>query len=323
MVAVGNTAMHHLLAGLPVRQLGVAPYVPAVSEPLDLRAGEIGLHIAPGAYLHLPPNIAGYVGADHVAMLLATKPWESGGVVVALDIGTNTEITLARGELMVSCSCASGPAFEGAHIRDGMRAAPGAIERVRIAASDIQFQTVGDVPPVGICGSGILDVVAEMLEAGIIDRRGRVTEAHPAVRAGEKQPEFVLVPADATGHGRDIVVNRRDINEIQLAKAAIRTGIDVLLMKAGITEKDITEVIIAGAFGTYLDIDSAVRVGMLPAIPAHRFRQVGNAAGAGAKQMLIAADQRRVAWRIAGQIEYVELTNDAGFSDKYLQRMAF
>lgn len=323
-VAVGNTAMHHLFAGLPVKQLGLAPYVPAVSEPLDLRAQEIGLHLAPGAYVYLPSNIAGFVGADHVAVLLANEIGKSAGRVVAVDIGTNTEITLASGGRLLSCSCASGPAFEGAHIQDGIRAAPGAIERVRIEGGSTRLQTIEDKPPVGICGSGILDAVSEMLAAGILNNSGRLNKDSPLVRTNQdNQAEFVLAPSAISGHKCDIVITRKDINEIQLAKAAIRAGIEILLKEAGIGYTDLDEFILAGAFGTYLDIKSTIRTGMFPSLPVDRFRQVGNAAGIGAKQMLVSAGKRREAVEIAGKVDYIELTIHPDYMETFLKAMYF
>ncbi|MCK5318458.1 MAG: DUF4445 domain-containing protein [Anaerolineales bacterium] len=323
VVIVGNTAMHHLLAGLPVRQLATAPYVPAVGEALDLPAGEIELDINPGALIHLPPNIAGFIGADHVSMVLSTDVWQAERTVIALDIGTNTEITLAVGGRMLSCSCASGPAFEGAHIRDGMRAAPGAIERVQIKNGQPNIYTIGEKPPVGICGSGILDAVAELLKDGIIDHRGSFQEGAPNVREGmsTQHKEFLLVPSKDTGHGKDIVVTRSDVNEIQLAKGAIRAGLEILLEEGRITAGDIDEFIIAGAFGTYLDVGSAITVGMFPELPRERFRQVGNAAGTGAQQMLISAGRRRVADEIPERIEYIELTTHTGFEKVFMKAM--
>ncbi len=320
-VVVGNTAMHHLFAGLPVRQLGRSPYVPAVSHALEVRAQDLGLSLARGAYVYLPPNIAGYVGADHVAMLLACGLDEADQTTMALDIGTNTEITLADEGRLMSCSCASGPAFEGAHIRDGMRAAPGAVERVQIEAEAVRVHSIDNLAPVGICGSGILDAVAEMRGAGILDRRGALQEGHPRVRSRDGQLEFVLVPAADTGHQRDIVVTRRDVNEIQLAKAAIRAGMEVLLAQAGIAGDDVDALIIAGAFGTYLDVGSAMRVGMFPDLPRARFRQVGNAAGMGARQMLVSAARRRAGEGIVPRIEYVELTTHTGFTAQFLKAM--
>ncbi len=322
-VIVGNTAMHHLFAGLPVAQLGAAPYVPAVSDPLELWATSLGLKTAPGAYVHLPANIAGYVGADHVAMLLATGIPETQRTALAVDIGTNTEITLTVGGRMVACSCASGPAFEGAHIRDGMRAAPGAIERVQIAGSQVRTQTIGEQPAVGICGSGILDAVAEMLHAGIIDRRGAFSKEHALVSQENGRSQLVLVPAEHSGHGRDVLITRNDINEIQLAKGAIRAGIDILLQVSGISAEEIQDFIVAGAFGTYISIESAVQVGMFPGLPRQRFQQVGNAAGAGAREMLVSLPRRQFAQNFARQVEYVELSAYPGFINKFSNALFF
>ncbi len=322
-VIVGNTAMQHLLAGLPVRQLAMAPFVPAVGEALDLPAGAIELDISPGAFIHLPPNIAGFIGADHVSMLLSTEVWQAQNTAIALDIGTNTEITLAVGGRMLCCSCASGPAFEGAHIRDGMRAAPGAIERVQIRDGQPNIYTIGEKPPVGICGSGILDAVAELLKDGLIDSHGWLQEGAPNVpiRMSGGHKEFVLAPAEDTGHGKDIVVTRSDIYEIQLAKGAIRAGLEVLMEEGGISAGEIDEFVIAGAFGTYLDVDSAVTVGMFPELPRERFRQVGNAAGIGAQQILISAEHRRNADEIPGRVEYIELTNHASFGKAFMEAL--
>jgi len=328
-VVVGNTAMHHLFAGLPVRSLGQAPYVPVVVEALELPAALVGLEIAPGAAVYLPGNIAGYVGADHVSMLLATGAWhgpEAGGpgkAVLALDIGTNTEISLAAGDHLLSCSCASGPAFEGAHIRDGMRAAPGAIERVQRISGEWRVATIGDQPPVGLCGSGILDAVAEMVNDGVVDLRGSLRKDHARVLAGERGGVFRLVPADESGNGREIQVTRKDVNEIQLAKAAIRAGTEILLAEAGLSSQDLQRVFIAGAFGTYLDLGNAVRVGMFPDLPLERFRQVGNAAGAGARQMLLSRARRSLADQIRLRVEYVELTTHAGFTDAFMKAISF
>lgn len=323
VVAVGNTAMHHLFAGLPVEQLGSAPYVPVVSEPLTFAVAEIGLRAAPGAQVFMPANIAGYVGADHVSALLATQSYAAFRTTLLADIGTNTEISLTYRGKVYSCSCASGPAFEGAHIHDGMRAAPGAIDRVRITADGVRLSTIGNQPPVGICGSGILEVVAQMLDAGIVDARGVLRPNHERVRPNGRQPIFVLAPAQDTGHGRDVVVTRKDINEIQLAKGAIRAGIEILLKEAGIPAEAVEEFVIAGAFGTYLDLSSALRVGMFPSIPLERYHQVGNAAGVGAKEMLISLERRTEATRISQGVHYVELTTHADFTPTFVEAMYF
>jgi uncharacterized 2Fe-2S/4Fe-4S cluster protein (DUF4445 family) len=323
VVAVGNTVMHHLFAGLPVRTLGAAPYRPLTTDALDLSARDAGLDLPVGTHVFVPSNIAGYVGADHVAALLSTGIGESRRTALALDIGTNTEISLARGERLFSCASPSGPAFEGAHISAGMRAAPGAIERVRIRSAEVSTYTIGRLPPVGICGSGILDAVAEMRAAGAIDRRGNLRAEVPGVRAREGQPEFLLVPASDTGHGRDITITRGDVNEIQLAKAAIRAGIDVLLQEAECEPDELEEIVVAGAFGSYLDLSSAVRAGLLPRVPLQRFRQVGNAAGAGARQMLLSVERRRAAQAIARRVEYVELAAHPAFHRGFVTAMSF
>jgi uncharacterized 2Fe-2S/4Fe-4S cluster protein (DUF4445 family) len=316
-VVVGNTAMHHLFAGFPVHQLGMAPYVPAVSESLEIDADRIGLNIAPGAKIFLPPNIAGYVGADHVAMLLATDLWPASKTKIALDIGTNTEISLCHNDQLIACSCASGPAFEGAHIKAGMRAAPGAIERVQIIDGKLRIQTIENAAPIGICGSGILDAIACLRQVGVLDQRGTFHSTHPSVRDINNKKEFVLVNHLESGNGQDIVITRQDINEIQLAKGAIRTGIDALLETAGIEAYEIEEFIIAGAFGTYINIPSAMAIGMFPSLPIDRFQQVGNAAGAGARQMLLSLKQRAKAEEIAKHVIYLELSTYPNFSNLF------
>lgn len=320
-VMVGNTAMHHLLLGLPVEQLGLAPYVAAVSSPLDVKVDELGLDFSPGATLHLPANIAGFVGSDHLSMLLATDTHKKAGVVVSLDIGTNTEITLAANGRMIACSTASGPAFEGAHIRHGMRAADGAIERVRIIEGKLAFQTIGHAAPVGICGSGVVDAIAELRLCGAMDEKGRLNEAHPLIRQGDPLPEALLADADETGHGFPIALNRADINEIQLAKGAMRAGIELLFEAAGVTAQDVDEFIIAGAFGSYISVEAAVVIGMFPDIPLDRFRQVGNAAGIGAKQALLSKTRRAEASKIAERVEYLELTVTERFQEEFLKAM--
>ena len=318
-VVVGNTAMHHLFLGLPVRQLALSPFVPAVSRALDIKARYLGLHIAPGAYVHLLPNIAGFVGADHVAMLLTTEAWLADGPIVALDIGTNTEVSLVSNGWISTVSCASGPAFEGGHIKDGMRAATGAIERLRIAGDSVQYQTIDGTPPVGICGSGVLDTMAQLYLAGILDKGGKMTKNHPRVRSDKEQCEFILVSEDERDGQPAIVITQQDVRELQLAKAAIRTGIQVLLEANGCSEDEIKQVIIAGAFGSYIDIASAVAIGMLPSLPLNCFRQAGNAAGMGAKLALISLSKRGEAQSIASQVSYVELASAPNFMQTFIE----
>ena len=318
-VVVGNTAMHHLLLGLPLAQLAQAPFVPAVSQAVDLKARDLGLKVAPGAYTHLLPNIAGFIGGDHVAMLLATSAWQAEGVLLAIDIGTNTEVSLIDGDEITSVSCASGPAFEGGHIKAGMRAARGAIERLRIVDDEIQYQTIEGAPPVGLCGSGILDAIAQLHLAGIIEKSGRMLDNHPRLRRHQKQCEFVLVSEEERGGKPAIVITQQDVRQLQLAKAAIRTGIQVLLEANQRTEAEIAQVIIAGAFGSYIDVASAITIGMLPRLPLSHFRQVGNAAGMGAKLALISRHKRARAQTLAAGVNYIELASAPNFRQTFIQ----
>jgi uncharacterized 2Fe-2S/4Fe-4S cluster protein (DUF4445 family) len=314
-VVVGNTAIHHLFLRLPVKQLGLAPYIPAVRSSVEIKAREIGLKIAPGAYVHLLPNIAGYVGADHVAMLLATRISEADQTTLAIDIGTNTEICLNHRGRMTSVSCASGPAFEGAHIKFGMRAAPGAIEHVRLSGERLEIQTIAGERPVGICGSGLLDVIAQLRLNNVLDRNGRMGE-HVLIRHHDGTVEFVLAEREDQ---QPITVSQKDVRELQLAKAAIRLGIQALVTAEGITESDVEQVIIAGAFGTYINIESAITIGMLPPLPLERFKQVGNAAGTGARLALISQSQRAKAEQIAQHAGYIELATVPNFNRKFAE----
>ncbi|MBM2832130.1 MAG: ferredoxin (4Fe-4S iron-sulfur cluster binding protein) [Dehalococcoidia bacterium] len=318
-VVVGNTAMHHLLLRLPVEQLARAPFLPAVGAAMDIRARDVGLHIAPGAYVHLPPLIAGFVGSDHVAMLLAAGAAQAGGPVVALDIGTNTEVSLIDGGSITSVSCASGPAFEGWHIKDGMAAASGAIERLRLVGDAVQYQTIDGTAPVGICGSGVLDAMAQLYLAGVLETGGRMKDNHPRVRTCGEQREFVIVSEEERGGRAAITINQRDIRELQLAKAAIRAGIEVLLRERGRSENEIQKIIIAGAFGSYIDVGSAVAIGMLPALPLNRFEQVGNAAGTGARLILVSLSKRAEARAMPPRITYIELSAHANFTETFVR----
>lgn len=322
---VGNTAMSHLLLELPIRQLAVAPYVAAASAAFDVPAAELGLGMAAGATVHLPPVVGGYVGADHVAMVLACNLDQSEKITLGLDIGTNTEISLrlpGQDEL-IAISCASGPAFEGAHIRDGMRAASGAIEKVRLGPHGPELTTIDDEPPVGICGSGILDALAEMYRAGYLAPNGRMNRERPPVRAAEQGPEFVLVPAARSGSGRDIVITQKDVTEIQMAKGAIQAGLNVLLEATHTPPEAVQEVIVAGAFGSFLNIRSTIDIGLFPHLPNAQYRQVGNAAALGAQWILISQAARRRAQEIARRTRYLELTTYPKFNRQFALAMMF
>jgi uncharacterized 2Fe-2S/4Fe-4S cluster protein (DUF4445 family) len=319
VVIVGNTAMHHLLLGLPVAQLASAPFVPTAISAMDVKAREIGLRLAPGAYVHLLPNIAGYVGGDHVAMLLATAHLWEGNTALVLDIGTNTEISLVTAAGDIRClSCASGPAFEGYHIADGMRARPGAIESIRVTADEVLYATIEDEPAVGICGSGIIDAVAQMNLAGVLSPNGRIQlGSHPAVSEADGERQFTLVPAEPGKKQRGVAITQDDVREIQLAKASIQTGINVLLQESGIKAEDLDQIIIAGAFGSFIDIPNTLATGMLPDIPLDRFNQVGNAAGIGARMALLSASQRAAARELGHRLEYIELATYPEFSRRF------
>lgn len=319
-VVVGNTAMHHFFAGLPVRQLGLAPYNAVVSEPVDVKARDVGLRIGPGAYVHLFPNVAGFVGADHVAMIEATGLDRAAGTYLGLDIGTNTEVVLARHGKLLSCSTASGPALEGAHIKHGLRAVDGAIEQVRLMGDIVQVTTIGGAAPIGLCGSGVLDAVDQMRRHGFLDRRGRM-QASARTREANGEREFVLVPAAESGTCTDISLSEHDVSEIMLAKAAIRTGIDALLEEAGVRAEELDGIVIAGAFGTHIDVEAAIGLGMLPALSAVKIRQVGNAAGTGAYLGLVSAGHRRRAVDIAQSIRYLELMRHPDFSSHFGRAM--
>jgi uncharacterized 2Fe-2S/4Fe-4S cluster protein (DUF4445 family) len=317
-VIVGNTAMHHLILGLPVHQLARSPFVPAVRRDLDVKAREMGLDFSPGAHVYIPPNIAGFVGADHVAALTATaREWAHEKAIV-IDIGTNTEISLIDREQITSVSCASGPAFEGYHIRDGVRASPGAIEKVYVWDDGVSYNTIDHAAPIGICGSGILDAVSQLYLVGVLDRGGRMLEgSHPRLVEKDGRLEFILVPKEADRKGPEISITQKDVREVQLGKAAIQAGIKILLSREGISEKEIRKVIIAGAFGSYIDISNAVSMGMLPSLPQSRFLQVGNAAGIGAKVFLLSCSKRKEVEDLLSRIKYLELAGTPEFSKAF------
>ena len=316
LVVCGNTAMQHLLLGLPVRQLGRAPFVAAVREALEVKARDLGLAICPGAYVHLAPTIGGFVGGDHVTALLATEDrWAKTTTSVVMDIGTNTEVSLYhRGEL-VSASCPSGPALEGGHISCGMRAAEGAIERVALRDGEIVIKVIGGTEPVGLCGSGVLDALATLRRCGAVSERGRIVAHHPLVREDHGKRAALLAPG--------VAFTQEDVRAVQLAKAAIRTCTEMLLEQAGIEAASIERFIIAGAFGAYLDVQSGVAIGLFPDLPAARFAQVGNAAGAGVRQMLASTRARRRAAQLACRCRYLELSTLPGFQKSFLNRIGF
>jgi uncharacterized 2Fe-2S/4Fe-4S cluster protein (DUF4445 family) len=330
---VGNTCMEHLFLGLSPRHIARAPYIPVIDEPLRLSARDAGLRINPGGEVFLLPNIAGWVGADTAGALLSSRLAHEPGPALALDMGTNGEVMLWSGQRTLVCSTAAGPAFEGAQIRDGMRAARGAIEHVRVAEGGVAVRTIEGAPAVGLCGSGLLDALAALLDLGVVDSAGRMAdEAAAAALAPETRARlqgegndrcFVLVPAAEAGGGRDVALTQRDVRQLQLAKGAMRAGMEVLLGEAGLRAQDLERILLAGAFGSYIDRRSAVRVGLVPPLPLSQIVAVGNAAGAGAVLALTSLAEREAATRLARTAQHVELSSRPDFQMQFMETMLF
>jgi uncharacterized 2Fe-2S/4Fe-4S cluster protein (DUF4445 family) len=322
---VGNTAMTHLLLDLPVRQLAVSPYVACTNGAIDIKARDLGLIAAPGAYVHILPGIGGFVGPDHIAMILSSGIDRAQGITLGVDIGTNTEIVIRRPDMdhLVSCSCPSGPAFEGAHVMNGMRAAEGAIESVRITNEGVACKTIGDAPAIGLCGSGIIDAIAELYRMNLLDERGRFNKKDVRVRQGARGSGFQLTTPDGDIGGAGVVITQKDVDEILLAKGAIRAGIEALLEVTKTAPEMVDEVIIAGAFGSYINLISAVDIGLFPYFPKAKYKQAGNASGAGAKMALISAEERSRAQRIAANTKYLELTTHPNFNKQFAAGLRF
>lgn len=330
----GNTAMSHLFAGYQVKSLATAPFVPAYEGSLELEAREALAHdielfaesktegslkLNQKARLTLLPNIAGHVGGDITAGMIAAEVLGD-GLTVFIDIGTNGEIVLADGNNVLACSTAAGPALEGASIRHGMRAANGAIERVRIVNGQVKIETVGGVPAAGICGSGLIDAIAQMLEAGLIDETGRIMDdKNPEVIRGERAEKRIVL----TDMPEEIAVTQKDIRQVQMAKAAIAAGIQILLKEADRDVDDIDRVVIAGAFGNHIDIDSAVRIGLIPKVSRKKIVMAGNTAGAGVSMTLLSQAAMNLAKKLPGMVKHVELASDKDFQSTYLREMYF
>lgn len=328
LCVVGNTVMHHLFLGISPEAVGVSPFVPAVQSAVDVSASELGIKVNECANVHLLPNEAGFVGADNVGVLIAEAPYEKDEMQLIIDIGTNGEILLGNKDRLLSASCATGPALEGAHIKFGMRAAPGAVERVSIdpetkAASYSIIEGGDDELARGICGSGIIDAISEMFRTGIIEKSGRFDKSlDEGIIVGEgKDREYVIVPKEATSIGRDITITLGDVRAVQLAKSAIYGASRILMQKLGIEKID--RVVLAGAFGSYIDRTAAMLMGMFPDCPIENVVAVGNAAGDGARMALLDVDKRREAQEHASRVEYVELTLEKEFEREYVSAMHF
>ena len=330
---VGNTTMSHIFLGLPIAQLGRAPYAAYSLDAHDISPAKLGLQINPAGNIHTVENIAGFVGSDTTAVALAADIESASEMTLIVDIGTNGEIVLGTKDKLYAASCAAGPALEGARIACGSRAAEGAIEAVVVNENDIDLDIIGDVPPRSICGSGLIDAVAVMLDLGIIDATGRFV--NPAVLEGKLPPAifsriielngelaFCLAPA-ANDNDRPVFLSQKDIRQLQLAKGAIKTGIVLLQKKLGLRDSDIEHILLAGAFGNYIRKQSALRIGLLPAVAAEKIRFIGNAAASGAQMILLSRQCRDQARELAGKIEYIEIAHEPDFQDVFADSMLF
>ena len=318
---VGNTAMHHLALGLSPLGLTGAPFAPALDRPVSPRAADLGLAMNPEARVDFLPPIAGFVGSDCLAVIAATHLQSKRLPAMAIDIGTNTEIALVHDGKVSVTSCASGPAFEGYQITSGMKATEGAIERVTFGADGgpRKIGTIGGKKPVGICGSGVVDVLAGLVAHGVVTPSGALREEHPLVRRGGRGLEYLLV----SGDNGEIVFTQLDVRALQLAKGAIAAGWSLLVANTGLVPQDLRHVYVAGAFGNYLDLDNALAVGLLPPVPHDRISFVGNAAGVGAQMALIDVRNRARMAELRGRILFRELATDERFHEVFMREMAF
>lgn len=331
----GNTTMEHILCGIDPTQLGELPFVPVFARGLLLPALELGLPIHREAMAYVFPIIGGFVGGDTVAGMLATDIDRIEEPVLMVDIGTNGEIVLAHNDTFYAASTAAGPAFEGARIECGMRGTYGAIEKV-VFNDDVCIEVIGNTAPAGICGSGLIDLVAELLTHGIVTNEGELLSKHklppglPSAIAGRVQTDkegrsrFVLSEGTPDGRKPEVFLSQRDIREVQLGSGAIRTGISILLRMAGIGVADLKSVLIAGGFGNFIRRSSAQRIGLLPSgIEHHRIRYVGNTSLAGAEMALLSIDARRHAEELARRVKHVDLSTVAGFHEEFAEAMIF
>ena len=329
----GNTTMEHLFCGVDVGALAVVPFVPAYGRGLVLAAEDVGLKLHPRAAVYVFPVIGGFVGGDTVAGMVATKLAQHPGAVLLIDVGTNGEIVLAHEGQLLAASTAAGPAFEGARIACGMRASAGAIEKV-IIDDDVQINVIDNARPTGLCGSGLIDLAAELLTAGVINSGGRLlppTDLPPGLSEALRRRvaldangrvEFVLVEADA--HGPRVFLSERDVRELQLATGAIRAGVNILLRRAGLKTEDLSSVLIAGGFGSFIRRSKAQRIGLLPAgLPHERIRYVGNASLDGAKWALLSTRAHDLAEQLARKTQHVNLSEDLEFQMEFAEAMLF
>jgi uncharacterized 2Fe-2S/4Fe-4S cluster protein (DUF4445 family) len=325
--------MNHLLLNLPVGQLGQAPYLAYSLDAHDRKPEDMKIRINPEGNIHTIENIAGFVGSDTTAVAVAVGFDEIVETTLVIDIGTNGELLLGTKDKLYAASCAAGPALEGARIDQGSRAIDGAIERVVLSDGDIDLDVIGNSTPRSICGSGLIDAVAELLELGIIECTGRFASPDDLAdklpqailaRLTEKneQPAFILA-GNKDNDAAAVLITQKDIREFQLAKAAIRAGIKLLQNKIGIADSQIDHILLAGAFGNYIKRESALRVGLLPDVAVEKIRFIGNAASSGARMVLLSSKYRKIAEDLASKIEYVEIAHDNQFQDVFADSLLF
>jgi len=330
---VGNTTMNHLLLRLPVAPIARAPFVAASASAHSVSARDLGLRIHPRGRVYTAPLVASFVGADTVGVILATGMHTSDRLRLAIDIGTNGEIVLGTRERLLACSTAAGPAFEGARIRYGMRAATGAIDHVDLVDGRLVLHTIDEAPAIGLCGTGLIDAVAALLEAGVVDPSGRMRASGDAgalapslarrIVGADGETGFVLADKDETRSGHPILLTQRDIREVQLAKGAMAAGIAVLLDEYGARAAALEEVLLAGAFGNFIRPERALAIGLIPPVPLGEVRFVGNAAGSGARMLLVNRNLRRIADDVARGVEHVELSLRPDFQARFAEAMFF
>jgi uncharacterized 2Fe-2S/4Fe-4S cluster protein (DUF4445 family) len=336
MVLVGNSTMHHLLLNLNPKDLGLAPFVPAIHKSVDVKARELGLQINPSGNIHVLPTIASFVGADTSAMILAEEPHKQDENWLLIDVGTNAELILGNRKRLVCTSTPTGPALEGAHVEYGMRAAPGAIERVQIDETNLEpkYKVIGvegwntdhtefKGHVKGICGSAIIDSVAELFRAGIVDSRGKFKKNlnSKRIREGENGWEYVVAWAEETSIGRDIPMTQQDVRQIQLAKAALFTAARTLLKRSNLQSPD--KIILAGGFGSYIDKEKAMLIGLIPDCPLENVYAVGNAAGDGARIALLNVEKRKEIDSVTRRVERFELPTDPEFQNQFMLATSF
>jgi len=333
VTAVGNTTMSHIFLGIDPRPIAQAPYVAVFREAMDVKARDVGLETNRNANVHVLPNIAGFVGSDTVAMVLASGMAREDDVRLGIDIGTNGEVVIGNRERLIACSCAAGPAFEGARIRYGMRATEGAISKV-VVNDSIDVSVIGGGRASGMCGSGLIDAVAQLLNAGVIDETGRIVDVagaghslpdslRKAMVEFEEQPAVVLVDAAQSKTREPILLTQRDVREVQLAKGAIQAGVQVIAAEFGVDPADLSQVLLAGGFGNFIRRSNAKRIGLLPSVSTDRIEFIGNAASTGAKALLACRSCREEAERVSRETEYVELANRPDFQSYFMDAMTF